>query len=65
MEKIIIQTIDCGRHDYWKVDLELISDLNIIEQDPSWLGSNWKLLLGGTAALFIVILFGVGIAKST
>ena len=42
MEKIIIQTIDCGRHDYWKVDLELISDLNIIDiiSDYSFLGSS-------------------------
>jgi len=49
-----------------EITLQVVhSDLNIIEQDPSWLGSNWKLLLGGTAALFIVILFGVGIAKST
>ena len=42
MEKIIIQTIDCGRHDYWKVDLELISDLNIIDiiSDYSFLGTS-------------------------
>jgi len=42
MEKIIIQTIDCGRHDYWKVNLELISDLNIIDiiSDYSFLGSS-------------------------
>ena len=31
MEKVVIQTIDCYRHDYWKVDLELVSDLNIID----------------------------------
>jgi hypothetical protein len=42
MEKITIQTIDCGRHDYWKVDLELISDLNIIDiiSDYSFLGTS-------------------------
>jgi hypothetical protein len=42
MEKIIIQAIDCGRHDYWKVDLELISDLNIIDiiSDCSYLGTS-------------------------
>jgi hypothetical protein len=42
MEKIIIQTIDCGRHDYWKVDLELINDLNIINaiSDYSFLGTS-------------------------
>ena len=41
MEKITIQTIDCYRHDYWKVDLELISDLNIIDviSDFSYLGN--------------------------
>jgi hypothetical protein len=41
MEKITIQTIDCYRHDYWKVDLELISDLNIIDviSDFSYLGT--------------------------
>jgi len=42
MEKITIQTIDCGRHDYWKVDLELIKDLNIIDiiSDYSFLGNS-------------------------
>jgi hypothetical protein len=42
MEKVIIQAIDCGRHDYWKVDLELISDLNIIDiiSDYSFLGTS-------------------------
>jgi len=41
MEKIIIQAIDCYRHDYWKVDLELISNLNIIDviSDFSYLGT--------------------------
>jgi hypothetical protein len=41
MEKVVIQTIDCGRHDYWKVDLELVSDLNIIDiiSDYSYLGT--------------------------
>ena len=42
MEKVIIQAIDCGRHDYWKVDLELINDLNIINaiSDYSFLGTS-------------------------
>jgi hypothetical protein len=41
MEKIVIHAIDCYRHDYWKVDLELINDLNIIEaiSDFSYLGT--------------------------
>jgi hypothetical protein len=41
MEKIVVQAIDCYRHDYWKVDLELINDLNIIEaiSDFSYLGT--------------------------
>jgi hypothetical protein len=41
MEKIVIQAIDCYRHDYWKVDLELINDLNIIDaiSDFSFLGT--------------------------
>jgi hypothetical protein len=42
MEKVIIQAIDCGRHDYWKIDLELINDLNIINaiSDYSFLGTS-------------------------
>ena len=31
MEKIIIQAIDCYRHDYWKVSLDLLSQLNILD----------------------------------
>ena len=41
MEKIVIQTIDCYRHDYWKVDVELINELNLIDiiSDFSYLGT--------------------------
>jgi hypothetical protein len=31
MEKITIQAIDCGRHDYWKVSLDLLDELNIFD----------------------------------
>jgi hypothetical protein len=31
MEKITIQAIDCYRHDYWKVSIDLLKELNIIE----------------------------------
>jgi hypothetical protein len=41
MEKIIIQAIDCCRHDYWKVSLDLLNELNIIEaiSEYSYLGN--------------------------
>ena len=41
MSEIIIQTIDCYRHDYWKVDVELINELNLIDiiSDLSYLGT--------------------------
>lgn len=41
MEKIIIQTIDCGRHDYWKVSLDLLDQLNIFDaiSEYSYLGN--------------------------
>ena len=41
MEKIIIQTIDCGRHDYWKVSLDLLDSLNIFDaiSEYSYLGN--------------------------
>ena len=41
MEKITIQAIDCYRHDYWKVSLDLLKELNIIEaiSDYSYLGN--------------------------
>jgi hypothetical protein len=40
MEKIIIQAIDCYRHDYWKVSIDLLKELNIIDAitDYSYLG---------------------------
>jgi hypothetical protein len=31
MEKVIIGAIDCYRHDYWKVSIQLLCDLNIID----------------------------------
>ena len=41
MEKIIIQAVDCYRHDYWKVSLDLLSQLNIFDaiSDYSYLGN--------------------------
>lgn len=42
MSKITIPAIDCYRHDYWKVSLELLNELNIIEaiSDYSYLGNS-------------------------
>ena len=41
MEKIIVQAIDCYRHDYWKVSLDLLAQLNIFDaiSDYSYLGN--------------------------
>ena len=41
MEKITIQAIDCYRHDYWKVSLDLLSQLNIFDaiSEYSYLGN--------------------------
>ena len=41
MEKIIIQAVDCYRHDYWKVSLDLLAQLNIFDaiSDYSYLGN--------------------------
>ncbi len=41
MEKIIIQAIDCYRHDYWKVSLDLLSQFNILDaiSEYSYLGN--------------------------
>jgi hypothetical protein len=41
MEKITIQAIDCYRHDYWKVSLDLLNSLNIFDaiSDYSYLGN--------------------------
>ena len=41
MEKVIIQAIDCGRHDYWKVSLDLLDELNIFDaiSEYSYLGN--------------------------
>lgn len=42
MEKIVIQAIDTYRHDYWKVPVSLLVDLNIVEEitEYSFLGSS-------------------------
>ncbi len=41
MEKVTIQAIDCGRHDYWKVSLDLLDQLNIFDviSEYSYLGN--------------------------
>jgi hypothetical protein len=41
MEKIIVQAIDCYRHDYWKVSLDLLNSLNIFDaiSEYSYLGN--------------------------
>jgi hypothetical protein len=41
MEKIIVQAIDCYRHDYWKVGLDLLDSLNIFDaiSEYSYLGN--------------------------
>lgn len=41
MEKVTIQAVDCYRHDYWKVSLDLLSELNILDaiSDYSFLGN--------------------------
>lgn len=41
MEKVVIQAIDCYRHDYWKVSLDLLSELNILDaiSEYSYLGN--------------------------
>jgi len=46
MEKIKIQTIDCGRHDYWKVSLDLLDELNIFDaiSEDSYLGNSEDIL---------------------
>jgi hypothetical protein len=46
MEKIKIQTIDCGRHDYWKVSLDLLDELNIFDaiSEDSYLGNSEDVL---------------------
>jgi hypothetical protein len=42
MEKIVIQAIDCYRHDYWKVDIDLLNELNIIDliSEYSYIGNS-------------------------
>ena len=44
MEKITIQAVDCYRHDYWKVSLDLLAQLNIFDaiSDDSFLGNGAK-----------------------
>jgi hypothetical protein len=46
MEKIIIQAVDCYRHDYWKVSVDLLNDLNIIDaiSEFSYLGNGSSIL---------------------
>jgi hypothetical protein len=46
MENITIQAVDCYRHDYWKVSVDLLSELNIIEaiSDYSYLGNGTDIL---------------------
>ena len=46
MEKITIQAVDCYRHDYWKVSVDLLSEINIIEaiSDYSYLGNGTDIL---------------------
>ena len=46
MEKITIQAVDCYRHDYWKVSVDLLYELNIIEaiSDYSYLGNGTDIL---------------------
>jgi hypothetical protein len=46
MEKIVIQVLDCYRHDYWKVSLELLNQLNIIDAitEYSYLGNGTEVL---------------------
>ncbi len=41
MEKVVIQAIDCYRHDYLKVSLDLLDSLNIFDaiSDYSYLGN--------------------------
>ena len=41
MKKVVIQAIDCYRHDYWKVSLDLLSELNILDaiSEYSYLGN--------------------------
>lgn len=41
MEKIIVQAIDCGRHDYWKVSLDVLDSLNVFDviSEYSYLGN--------------------------
>ena len=41
MEKVVIQAIDCYRHDYWKVSLDLLSKINILDaiSEYSYLGN--------------------------
>ena len=46
MEKIVIQAVDCYRHDYWKVSLDLLAQLNIFDaiSDYSYLGNGSEAL---------------------
>ena len=46
MEKVVIGTVDCGRHDYWKVSLDLLDELNIFDaiSEDSYLGNSEDIL---------------------
>ena len=46
MEKIVVQAVDCYRHDYWKVSLELLNELNLIDAitEYSYLGNGTEAL---------------------
>ena len=46
MEKIVIQALDCYRHDYWKVSLDLLNEINIIDAitEYSYLGNGTEAL---------------------
>ena len=46
MEMIVIQALDCYRHDYWKVSLDLLNEINIIDAitEYSYLGNGTEAL---------------------
>ena len=53
MEKIIVQAIDCYRHDYWKVSLDLLDSLNIFDaiSEYSYLGNGKELSFKGISII--------------
>lgn len=42
MEKVVVPAVDCYRHDYWKVPVSLLVELNIIDEitEYSFLGDS-------------------------